>query len=46
MRSNIDKTTGNVYECFSCGARTSTPKHGGCPTCGAELMNLSNSRDL
>lgn len=46
MRPNIDKEPVKVYECFTCGARTTAPHEGGCPDCGNELMNLANSRDL
>lgn len=46
MRPNIEKDVEKVYECFSCGARTSDPGDDGCPDCGNALMNLAASRDL
>jgi len=35
-----------LYECFSCGKRASDPEAQECISCGGDLLNLGQSRDL
>ncbi|MFB6302423.1 MAG: hypothetical protein ABEH78_06130 [Haloferacaceae archaeon] len=46
MRPNCRKYESNIYECQGCGARNEAPETRTCGKCGAELVNISRSRDL
>ncbi|MEF8831831.1 MAG: rubrerythrin-like domain-containing protein [Halobacteriales archaeon] len=46
MRPNTAQDEMELYECFECGARSTSPDSRFCPACGGELRHLSRSRDL
>jgi len=46
MRPQTNADSGELYECFNCGARTEQLQAAGCPECGGQVRNIASERDL